>query len=220
MDETSIRLHQVVKSGHLTTSARALKRSARSLTCPATNTQTRGMFTLVAFVCDDQEIQKQLPQILLVNEKHLTQAEPAAALRSHLDSNTYLWTSKSAWVTTITMCKIIKTLHQHVAPFQDRYLFILSSDGYKAHLTKPVWRACSRARIMYFLIPAKMTWVLQPCDTHLFALLKDILRHECQLKTLSTTDGRLTMSLLIQALARCITLKLRDQSWGRAFRDL
>lgn len=220
MDETSIRLHQAVKNGHLTSSARAVKRSARSLTSSATTSQTRGMFTLVAFVCDDATIQQILPQVLLVNTKHLNAAEPAAALRTHLDANTVLWTCTKAWVTSALMCKIVALLHERLRPYQHECHFILSSDGYRAHLTRPVWRAFNRARIMYFLIPAKMTWALQPCDTHVFAPLKDCLRHECQMLTLSSPDGRLTMTLLIRALAQSIAKILRGVSWRGAFWDL
>ena len=220
MDETSIRLHQVVRAGHLTMCARALKRSARSLMSNATTSQTRGMFTLVAFVCDNEVIQNILPQILLVNVKHLSSVEPAATLRMHLDSRTVLWTSKSAWVNNTVMCKIVKLLHEYLEPYRRTYHFILSSDGYRAHISKPVWKAVNRARIMYHVIPAKMTWALQPCDTHVFALLKDVLRRECQRLTLAATDGRLTMTLLCQALARTIALVLRGRSWRSAFWDL
>ena len=220
MDETSIRLHQVVRAGHLTVRARALKRSARSLTSSALTSQTRGMFTLVAFVSDNETIQNILPQILLVNVKHLSNVEPAATLRMHLDANTVLWTSTSAWVNTTMMCKIVELLHDFLKPYQDTYHFIFSSDGYRAHLAKPVWRALNRARIMYHLIPAKMTWALQPCDTHVFSILKDVLRRHCQRLTLASADGRLSMTLLCQALARTIAEVLRGRSWRSAFWDL
>ena len=220
MDETSIRLHQAVRCGHLTTSARLLKRSARALTSSATTAQTRGMCTLVAFVSDKREVQDILPQVLLVNGKHLSKAEPAAALRMHLDANTVLWTASKAWVTSTMMCKIVKLLHKHLAPYQDAYHFILTADGYRAHLTRDVWRTMNRTRVMYHLIPAKMTWALQPCDTHVFAVLKDTLRRECQRLALSQQDGRLTLSLLLQALARCIASVLRGVSWRSAFWDV
>ena len=220
LDETAIRLDQREKNGHLTYAARVAKRSARSLTSSATTTQTRGMITLVAFICDNDEIQQVLPQVLIANEAHLTKAEPAAALRMHLGANTILWTGAKAWVTGALMCKIVNLLSQVLTPYKNRYHFIVSSDGYRAHMTKPVWRAFARAGFMYFLIPAKLTWALQPCDTHLFAALKRTLRFECQVLVLTTTDGRLTMTLLVRALARCISQVLRNTSWRTAFWDV
>ena len=91
LDETSIRLHQGGKPGLVRMSARVLKRSARSLTTPASTTQTCGMFTLVTIVCDDAAIQNVLPQVLLVNETRLSKFEPAANLRQMLDAHTALW---------------------------------------------------------------------------------------------------------------------------------
>ena len=220
MDETSIRLYNVERAGHLTLEARLLKRSPRSLTSAATTSQTRGMFTLVAFVCDNKEIQDILPQIVIVNEKHLSRAEPSAALRMHLEANTVLWTAAKAWVTGPIMCKIVSLLAKHLAPYRRSHHFILSTDGYRAHLTWPVWRALNRARIMYHLIPAKMTWALQPCDTHVFSVLKTTLRRECQTLALTQSNGRLTMTLLFRALTRTITTVLRGVSWRTAFWDL
>ena len=97
------------------------------------------MVTLVAFICDNEEIQNVLPQILIVNEAHLTRAEPAAALRVLLDSHTILWTGKKAWVTSIMMCRIVAVLRNFLEPYKNRYHFIVSSDGYRAHMTKAVW---------------------------------------------------------------------------------
>ena len=58
------------------------------------------------------------------------------------------------------------------------------------------------------------------CDTHVFSVLKNRLRQDCQALALTNTDGRLTMTLLIRALARTITSVLRRGSWRTAFWDL
>ena len=118
------------------------------------------------------------------------------------------------------MCKIISLLSKHLNGYRSSHHFILSTDGYRAHLTRPVWRAVNRARIMYHLIPAKITWVLQPCDTHVFSVLKNTLRRECQVLALTQPNGRTSMSLLFRALARTISLVLRGVSWRCAFQDL
>ena len=168
MDETSIRLYNVERAGHLTLEARLLKRSARSLTSEASTSQSRGTLTVVAFVCDNREIQDILPQILIVNERHLSRAEPAAALRMHLGPNTVVWQASRAWITSSMMCKIVNQLDKSLEPYRRSHHFILSTYAYRAHLTRPVWRALNRCRIMYHVSPAKMTWVLQHA-THMFS---------------------------------------------------
>ena len=220
LDETSIRLHQDGKRGYITVQARCLKRSARSLTSKATTSQTRGMLTLVAIVCDCPTIQTVLPQVLIVSEKHISKVEPVATLRTLLEGNTMLWTAQKPWVTSNIMCRIVKVLKTCLRHYRATHHFIVSADGYRAHLTKPVWRAMTRAGFMYHVIPAKLTWVLQPCDTHVFAVLKNTLRNECQLLLLQVADGRMTMTLLLSAVMRTIAIVLRGRSWRAAFWEL
>lgn len=65
-----------------------------------------------------------------------------------------------------------------------------------------------------------MAWVLQPCRTHEFALLKDNMFPECQLFSLTFHDGKLTMTLLFQALAGSFAVVLRGRSWQVSFWDV
>ena len=155
-----------------------------------------------------------------MNEKHLSNVEPPAALRRHLDTHAVLWTASMAWVTSIVTCKIANRFHNHLAPYQDTYHKILSSGGCRAHLTRAVCRALKRTRIMYHLLPAKMTWELRPIDTDVFRVLQDILRRECQRLALPQQDERLTWSLLLQRLARTIPSDLSGASWRSAFWDI
>ena len=219
MDETGIRLYSECKNGHMTLQAKTLKRSARSLTNPATRAQTRGMFSLLAFICDDATIQHALPQIVLVKNTHMAGLS-IAEMRSELPENTVLWTAQKAWMTGDLMCRAIRVLHKHLKKYMRTCQFILSSDAFRAHLTRNVWRTLARKGFMYHLIPAKMTWVMQPCDTHVFASLKRVLLEETQTLALRTADGRLTMKLLFAALALTIGSVLRGTSWRQAFWDL
>ena len=171
MDATGFRLYSECKNGHMTLQAKTLKRSARSLTNPATRAQTRGMFSLLAFICDDATIQHALPQIVLVKNTHMAGLS-IAEMRSELPENTVLWTAQKAWMTGDLMCRAIRVLHKHLKKYMRTCQFILSSDAFRAHLTRNVWRTLARKGFMYHLIPAKMTWVMQPCDTHVFASLK------------------------------------------------
>ena len=77
------------------------------------------MFTLVSIICDDVDIQNVLPQVLLVNEKHLSKFEPAANLRQMLDAHTTLWVVKKVWMTSELMCKVIKLLKQALRPYRN-----------------------------------------------------------------------------------------------------
>ena len=178
------------------------------------------MLTLVVRVCDGPTMQNMLPQVLLMNEKHVSKVEPVATLRTLLEANTMLWIAQKPWVTSNVMCRIVNVSRKCLRPYRATRHFILSADGYWAYLTKPVWRAMTRAGFMYALIPAKLTWVLQPCDTHAFAVLKNTLRNECQLLLLQVADGRMAMTFLLSAVMRTIAIVLRGRSWRAAFWEL
>ena len=118
------------------------------------------------------------------------------------------------------MCRTVFLLHERLAPFQDRYHFIVSPDRYRAHMTAPVWRAMHRARFMYRSISTKLTWALQPYDTHVLSTLKDTRRHECQVRCLAAPDGALTLGLLVQSLVATMEDVLNGRSWGSALWEL
>ena len=52
----------------------------------------------------------------------------------------------------------------------------------KLHLAVRVLQACRRNGVHFLLIPAQMTWLLQPCDTREFSLYKAFIAefmHRC-----------------------------------------
>ena len=97
---------------------------------------------------------------------------------------------------------------------------ILSSDVFRAHTTKEVWRVMARLNFFYFLIPARMTWVVQPCDTHVFAQLKRHLQEGRQTAAVRAEKGGVSVATLINLVGVLVQTVLRGQSWGRAFDDL
>ena len=70
IDESSIKLDQDVRYGHVTASARKLAKG-KMLRRQIPKGMTRTAYSLVAVICDDAEIQKSLPQFIVVNKKEL-----------------------------------------------------------------------------------------------------------------------------------------------------
>lgn len=117
------------------------------------------------------------------------------------------------------MCKVVELLKQTLQPYRTAHHFIVSADAYRA-LSSPCL-ACFRESSDYVsLHPCPMTWVLQPCATHVFAQLKNTLCHECPMRTVASANGHLTMTMLLQALAATISLVLRNVCWRSAFWEL
>lgn len=202
----------------MTVGAQRQRRSARSLTRQVCRSETRAMMSMATFICDDAAVQPLLPQVLLVNKRLLTEAESAAAL-ARLPPGVQLWREDSAWTTGPIMIRLLTTLRLSLAHLLSSRKVILSADAFRSHMTKPVFRSAARLGFFYFLVPAKMTWALQPCDTHAFALFKRSLEETVQAATAQTPDGRLSRPCLVECVGTTVEGVLRRRSWKKAFED-
>ncbi len=216
LDETNIKLMPKMRCGFLVTKARKMKRSSRGLAACATKAQLRGSFTHVGIVCDSVALQKHLPQWLIVSKSLFTKAD-IEMVRLHLPGNMKVIHKKSAWMDGETFTLLLKEIKEKVQQLEPDTQIILSADCFKAHLTHAIWRTCVNQSIFYGVIPSKLTWALQPCDTHVFALLKRKLQEHCMQKLLATPDGVLTKEALMGSLVSAISEVVCDRDWSIAF---
>ena len=217
-DETGIRYFQDTRQGHLTEAAQRQRRTPRSLTRLVTKGETRAMMSLATFVCDDAAVQALLPQVLLVNKRLLTQQEMAAAMVG-MPAQMQIWRNDKAWTTGDIMIRLLRALRAALDPVLSERKVILSADAFRAHLTKPVFRAAADLGFFYFLIPSKMTWALQPLDTHVFAVFKRYLSERAQSVVASSESGKLTRPQLIASVGHAVNVVLGGKCWRRAFQD-
>lgn len=218
IDETSVKLLPEQGVGYLTNEARKKKRCSQSLVYSAPRGNTRAAFSYLCMVSDDVDIQRILPQVLFVSKK-VVPVKEIAALKEILPKNIHVWHGDSSWTTTDRMIAVIKLLLESVgAKLDDRQVF-LTADCFRAHITQPVWKVCKMHNIFYSLVPSKMTWALQPCDTHVFASFKRRLQQRCHESMLSTADGSLSTRSVFEAVATAITEVVSTKSWAKAFLD-
>lgn len=69
MDETAIRLLPGARHGLVSVAARHLRQTPRSIARHARQ-QMRSMSTLIVSVCDDEVLQKKLPQFLILSSNY------------------------------------------------------------------------------------------------------------------------------------------------------
>ena len=179
----------------------------------------RSMFTLIVSVCDDEDLQKKLPQFLILSSA-IARSSEIDHMRTMLPPNVFLWTRERAWTTTEVMVCVAKTLHACLRDDLEGRQVIFSSDVYRAHIATEVWRAMARLNFFYFLIPAKMTWAMQPCDTHVFALFKRHLAEAAQTVAVSAEDGHVPLTALVKVVCDIIVKVIRGRSWAKAFSDI
>jgi len=218
-DETNVRLHTTPGKGHLTVEAIRLRRTPLSLTRNVKAGYTKAAATHLMSVCDDAALQKSLPQILILNQS-LVSDVVFAELTASLPANVYVYRQPKAWVNGTTMCEYVRLLARHLALLRVGRSVIVYSDAYRSHFSPAVLQAFARHNFMVCLIPAKMTWALQPCDTHVFVEYKRALVRILEEFALCTDSGKITWVLLVSAICRVLTEIVESKPWVKAFLDL
>ena len=182
----------------------------------ASRGKQRSYLTHVAFICDDAGVQAVLPQILVGNKRTLP-ARQLAALTARLPPRVHLLREKSAWVTAELCVKIVGLLGAAVAPYLDRCQPIMLLDGLQQHIHRTVLSACVAARIWPIVVPAKMTWLLQPLDTHAFLRYKAHLQRVHQAASARAPDGVVSLGGFVDCIYTAIREVLDVGRWASAF---
>jgi hypothetical protein len=219
MDETSVRLYPLMRAGSLAYRARLEQRGPRSLTTNVTRGQMRGTLSLVCFVCDDVRVQTALPQILLVRKQFCPRCMLANLLEA-VQPPVTVWVVENSWMTADLMIKVLNHLKMCLKEWAATHQIILSADAFRAHISPRVWRKAAALDIMFFVIPAKMTWALQPCDTHVFAKLKHYIANAVQAELVRSTNNKLTVLMIVVAVNHALHQVVTTGNWRMAFWDL
>ena len=205
--------------GFLTDNARKRKRSAAGLVRNASRGDIRLNFTFVAVLCDDEEVQKRLPQFIVLSDTVLSSTLHAELLAA-LPSNIVLWRCKSSWMNAGLVEQMLRELGKVKRSLGQEYAFVVHADAFRAHMTPKVWRTAALHGLLYFLIPSKLTWVLQVCDAHLFAYLKHKLKEACQRHNVISAAGKPDLASVVKNLCEVWNGAVLSKGWKKAFRDL
>ena len=129
----------------------------------------------------------------------------------------HLVRQKSAWNNSALFVMILKALAAVLTPYLDELQPVLLMDACKVHSTQAVLQACWAGNLWPVLVPARLTWLLQPCDTHAFLRYKEVLKAQYQKARASTADGQLTIGQFLGALYSTIRSTLQGRRWALAF---
>lgn len=218
LDESSIKLDHDVRHGLLTGAAKKLAKRC-NLRRQVPKAVSRTAYSLVAVICDDAEIQKTLPQFIVVNKKLCTEAIYRTLLPK-LPANMRFWRRSSSWLDIECVCKVIKEIAKALGDRRNTHQVILSMDACKTHMNRQVWMTAARMGFMMFGIPAKVTAYLQPLDVYAFAQLKNKLRRASQILCIQTGASYTSLGVSILALSDAISEVLLGKSWQLAFERL
>lgn len=176
----------------------------------------RTYMSFVALVCDVPEVQCVLPQFLIGNFRTLPLAS-MRALRAQLSPNITLIRQRSAWNDNRLCAAIVRAVAASLGTFAAAYQPILFMDAARCHLKWNVFAACAGLGIWPIVVPSRMTWLLQPLDTHVFASFKRcvqaaILRARCAAAVDDSVLGQ-----LFAALCEAVDSVLLGRTWAHAF---
>ena len=173
-------------------------------------------FTHVAMICDDTSLQPRLPQILIGNEAIFPVAK-LESVRPSLPPNIRLWRRKTGWVTAEVMRDIVRELSAALGELTATRTVVLLLDTAPVHLCERFINMAARHKIAVQIIPAKMTWLLQPLDTHAFARFKMHLMHQYRAQLLRSARGECELTAVLESVILAIRHVLQGVAWAYAF---
>ena len=203
----------------MTAKIRKQNRAGRVLRRQVSRSLQRTAFTHVATICDCAEIQQIIPQILIVNSKTMSE-QVYAKLISSLPPNIKLWRRKSSWMDIDTPCEVVRAQAKAVLPYKDTHRVLLGLDAARIHLNEKVWRQAARSRIFMYVVAAKITWAMQPCDVYVFAAYKWKLRCASQQMAIARNNSEVSLEQTILAVVKAVEAVISGRCWKHAFEHL
>lgn len=209
MDETSIPYAFGEQRGNIAKSSRRL-----GVAAVGKKSELRGAVTHVAFITHDTTVQPKLPQIIIGNTRRFT-PDLLSVMADRKPNNVVLIRAKSAWNTTLHMMRIIGLLGAALQEFP-QFQPVLVLDTASCHTTPRLVRCAGANNIWISFVPAKLTYLLQPLDTHVFASYKLRLR---RLYREAKLDGHGVVSVIkwLELLFDMCTKFLCSGKWRKAF---
>ena len=131
-------------------------------------------FTHAGLICNDPVIQPLLPQVIFVGAPGMTWAE-WSVLVADPPLNVFIKRMPRGWNNADQHKLIIRILGLVLRPFLATRQPILCFDAASLHLNAEVLHEIHTAHMWYLLIPARLTWLLQPLDTNVFFEIQTLL---------------------------------------------
>ena len=217
MDETAVRKYATPKLGLVSLSPQLRRARKHGVHVhPAGRHQQLAAFTHVAFLCDDTEVQAALPQIIIGNH-HILPIYAQQNVLPRLHKNVKLWRRTSSWCNGPVLIEVLKLLAMSLSPFRERFQPVLIWDAAKPHLRPDVLRCAARLGLWVIFVPARITWLLQPADTHCFARYKAYLRKRYLEISSRAPDGRVTTEDILLTMNAAVREVFQKNKWSDSF---
>ena len=215
IDETALPRAIARRPGHVLrrprgeTAAKLFERISRQ--------DSHGHVTLLASLSSIPGLQHRMPHFLLTRDTTLSAAEKA---RLRALPPPLVWVEGSTgWMTVGLLCRILTHIRRVVLAAAPNYEVVVLLDSAPMHAHPAVLAHAARLRVHLLFVPSKMTWLLQPLDTHVFGTLKHSL-HSLQLEQRATAEeARIPKDAWVPLVAAAVQQVLVERQWSSAFPD-
>ena len=172
--------------------------------------------TFIGFVTHDHEIQPKLPQVILGNKHKLTLGL-VAELAAVKPAGFCIWREESSWTNRSIMCRILTLLCKCLAEYSVTHQIILVLDVASCHFHSSVLGYATRLGIRLVFVPAKLTFLLQPLDSHCFSRLKRKLKEKWLSLAAESDSGTVSHQAWLSAVFIVVPSVLCGVKWKPAF---
>ena len=115
------------------------------------------------------------------------------------------------------MCRAMRLLAKHLKDYLATHKLILILDVARCHRHRTIFSLAQTLGIILIYVPAKLTWLLQPADSHVFGRLKKRLRQLWLDLRVKSTSGEVSHQDWLAAVLDLVRKLLCGIHWHNAF---
>ena len=211
MDETRLSSIREWKHGTVAKNPTMPAQTPTATPSPPVTTRT----TLLACVCSRDDWQPHMPQIRLprCQPGKLAPHKQRAAL--HLAGPPQqVWYGTGGVATAGIIRRWMTCVRAAVDRLQPDTRIMLILDCCPSHTSRSVLCHARRLRMQVALVPARLTWLLQPLDTHVFAQLKNDIRRRLARLCIARTTGHISAADAIRIHGDAIAAVVSSRHWS------
>jgi DDE superfamily endonuclease len=217
LDETSVHYYYGDKKGNVSKTS-LHPQGHNAATQKVTRKDMRACVTHAAILAENPEVQQILPQWVLGNTNVMLKRD-VTKVHASVAPNIQFIRGKSGWMNVTVMVKLLKEIAKRVGDHDPQWQIILMLDCARQHIHEKITAAARRYNVWLVYVPAKLTWLLQPCDTHLFAPYKREMQKQYDNERAHNPTGRVSYAAWMLAIAKTIVKVLESSTWQRAFAE-
>ena len=178
----------------------------------------RGSVTYLASICNDVNVNRILPQVLLGNTRRFLQRIMAEASAT-VGENVYIWREKSAWNNKVVMQRYIRLLCSCLGDCLQSHAVFLLVDMAPCHIHPSVFSLARTMGLRMLLVPTGLTGLLQPLDTHVFRQFRGRMRELWVEHKSVVENGQVSFLSWLRIVSDAIQGVVVSKDWLRAFRQ-